>query len=275
MGLFTPFANLTNKFNPNDLANLTFWVDFSNTDFYTLSGAEITSITSKVSGVTSHTLNPSAPSGGGSTVRFSLVASLSNPSLNAARVTAMPTQYSATSWDTADDSAIVQGPKTNTTSHPDGMTFFVYNKEAVDKLGYLISRFNGATDRGVLFAENRIGITPFQPTGIYDFGAGADAVQYFDDTNFRDIIAVRENNGATRRAFRGRTLTATNATGNDTQNRTFRQFHNLGRYGTNSVAEAMPIGTHLCEIIQYNRVLSEFERNEVVAYLANKWCITI
>jgi len=276
MGLFTPFAYLKNKvatFSPNNIANLTFWVDFSNPDFYTTSGGEITSITSKVGGSTSHTLNPQAPSGGGSTVRYSVVASLSNPSLNAARVTAMPTQYLATSYNTTDDNAIVQGPKTNTTSFPDGMTFFVYNKEAVDKLGYLIARFNGSTDRGVLFAENRIGIAPYQPTGVYDFGVTAPQIQYYNDNRMQNVLLVRENNGASRRAFTSNTLVAANANGNDTQNRTFRQFHTLGRYGTNSIAEAIPIGTHLCEVIQYNRVLTDVERNQVITYLSNKWNI--
>jgi hypothetical protein len=268
MGLFTPFAYIKNKvatFNPNDLANLTFWIDFSNSSFYTLSGTDITEVYSKVAGSTSHTLNRVNVSNN----YYTLAASLSNPSLNSAKVVTRPTTYRASSWNTADNAAIVLGPKTDTTSNPDGVMFTVYNRGTISNAGYLISRYTGTTDRGVEYDTD----TGTPQTNIIGYDFNSPATQTYNTTGSANVVLTRVNNGSTATLFNGLTQTATGAK-NDAQNRTTRQFHNLGLFGSpTAVGETTPANVQYCEVIMYNRVLTDAERIQVVNYLSNKWSI--
>ena len=210
--------------------------------------------------------------------KWVVTGSLSQPSLNTALVISQSTTYGATNWNTAIDTNIVQGPKTNTTSYPNGETFFVINRSVnTNQLGYILTRFNGSTDRGAMFSENRVARTPWQQIGAYDFGVSSPQLQYFETLDSANQILTRVNSSAVRTIYRGSTQIATNSGGNDTQARTFRQFHNIGRFGTSlsSNAEQPPIGTMYCELIQYNRVLTTDERNNVWNYLSNKWNIPI
>ena len=270
MGLFTPFAYIKNKvavFNPNDLASLTFWVDFSNSNFYTLSGTDITEVYSKVGGVTSHTLNRVNVSNN----YYTLADSLSNSSLKSAKVVTRPTTYRASSWNTADDNAIVFGPKTNTTSNPDGTMFIVYNRGTISTAGYLISRYTGATDRGVQYNLS----TGTPQTDIIGYDQNSPVYQYYNTTDDANVILTRVNNGATSTIYNGATQMETDAR-NDAQNRTTRQFHNLGLFGSpTAVGETTPANVQYCEVIIYNRVLTNAERNQVISYLANKWNIGV
>lgn len=294
---FAPFSFLSPQqalgpaiTNPNEIADLTFWVDFSDTDFLEIintgSADYVNKIFSKVSGSTSHTLNPigvnnTSNFGGPGPAWMLVTSSLSKPSLNCGKIVQRPTTYWATNWNGTSNDAIVQGPKTNTTSYPDGMTFMVLNRTYNDNLGYLIARFNGSTDKGAFFTENRTGgsyppKTPQLTIGSYDFGGGID---YFDGSNNdANLILTRENNGVTRTLFLGNTQVGTDS-GNDTQNRTHRQFNSLGRYSngstTSTAAEHPPIDTYYCEVIQYNRVLTSEERTKVWNYLSNKWNISL
>jgi hypothetical protein len=241
-----------------------------------LSGTTINSVTSSFVSASVSLQTNIAPLGGSN--KLVLTGSLSQPSLNCGMVVNTSTTYGATNWNTANNDIIVQGPKTNTNSYPDGETFFVINRSVnTNQLGYILTRFNGSTDRGAMFSENRVARTPWQQFGAYDFGVGAPTLQYFETTGSANQILSRVNNGTVRTIYRGSTQIATNANGNDVQNRQFRQFHNIGRYGTlvGSNAEQPPIGTMYCELIQYNRVLTTDERNSVWNYLSNKWNITL
>ncbi len=286
---FTPFAFRNTQVatpgaitSPLEIIDCTFWLDFSNTSSMTVSGSLITSITSSIT-IASRSIDISQglTRTNSNYNYYKLTSSFSNPSLNCGVVTAYPTQYTSDKYNVASNDYIVQGPKTNTTSYPDGMTFMVINKEAVDQLGYLMCRWTGTSDRGALFTENRTGAgypskTPYLTTGVYDFGVSSPQVQYFDDNNNQNVILTRENDGATRTVWRGSTQTATNSGGNDTQNRSTRQFYHLGRYGSQlGSTEQTPIGTRYCEIIHYNRVLTSTERQQVWDYLSNKWDISL
>ena len=282
--IFAPFAfqqqvvSSAPAFVPTDIGDLTFWVDFNNTSKMNLSGTTINSVTSSFVSASGSLQTNLAPIGGSN--KLVLTGSLSQPSLNCALVISQSTTYGATNWNTAIDTNIVQGPKTNTTSYPNGETFFVINRSVnTNQLGYILTRFNGSTDRGAIFSENRTppARTPWQQFGAYDFGVSAPQVQYFETSGSANHILTRVNNGAVRTIYRGSTQIANNNNGNDTQNRTFRQFHNIGRYGTSlsSNVEQPPIGTMYCELIQYNRVLTTDERNNVWNYLSNKWNIPL
>jgi hypothetical protein len=281
--IFAPFAFqnsivIPSGFVPTDIGDLTFWVDFNNTSKMNLSGTTINSVTSSFVSASVSLQTNIAPLGGSN--KLVLTGSLSQPSLNCALVISQSTTYGATNWNTANDNIIVQGPKTNTTSFPDGETFFVINRSVnTNQLGYILTRFNPTnnTDKGTMFSENRVARTPWQQFGAYDFGVGAPTLQYFETTGSANQILSRVNNGAVRTIYRGSTQIATNNNGNDTQTRATRQFHNIGRYGltVSSNAEQPPIGTMYCELIQYNRVLTTTERNNVWNYLSNKWNITL
>jgi hypothetical protein len=270
--IFAPFAfqqQVTSApaFNPNNLSGLTFWVDMSNSSFYELSGTNITNIYSLVGGTTGHTLSRVNTSNG----FYTLTASTSNGSLNSAKVTSRPTTYRASSWDTADDNAIVFGPKTNTTSFPDGSMFVVYNRGTVSTAGYLISRYNGSTDRGVQYNL----ATGSPNTDIIGYDFNSPAYQYYNTTASANVILTRVNNGATSTIYTNGVLQTSNAK-NDTQNRTTRQFHNLGVYGSpTGTGDSTPVNTQYCEVIIYNRVLTESEINQVTTYLSNKWTIPV
>jgi hypothetical protein len=280
---FAPFAFQnqtvsTSSFLPTDINDLTFWVDFNNTSKMNLSGTTINSVTSSFVSASGSLQTNIAPRT--SSNKLVLTGSLSQPSLNCAMVISGSTTYGATNWNTANNDIIVQGPKTNTTSYPDGETFFVINRSVnTNQLGYILTRFNNvnSTDKGTMFSDNRVARTPWQQIGTYDFGVGAPTLQYFETTGSANQILSRVNNGAVRTIYRGSTQIATNANGNDTQNRTTRQFHNIGRYGINvpNNTEQPPIGTMYCELIQYNRVLTSDERTSVWNYLSNKWNITL
>lgn len=280
--IFAPFAFQQQvsmappAFVPTDIGDLTFWIDFNDATKMNVSSGVINSITSSFVSASVSLQTNLAPIGGSN--KWVVTGSLSEPSLNCALVISQSTTYGATNWNTTNNDIIVQGPKTNTTSYPDGETFFVINRSVnTNQLGYVLTRFNGSTDRGAMFSENRVARTPWQQFGAYDFGVSAPQLQYFETTGSANQILSRVNNGAVRTIYRGSTQIATNSGGNDTQNRTFRQFHNVGRYGTSlsSNAEQPPIGTMYCELIQYNRVLTTDERNDVWNYLSNKWNITL
>jgi hypothetical protein len=280
--IFAPFAfqqqvvSSAPAFVPTDIGDLTFWVDFNNTSKMNLSGTTINSVTSSFVSASVSLQTNIAPLGGSN--KLVLTGSLSQPSLNCALVISQSTTYGATNWNTANNDIIVQGPKTNTDSYPNGETFFVLNRSVnTNQLGYILTRFNGSTDRGAMFSENRVARTPWQQFAVYDFGVSNPQVQNFETTGSANQILSRVNNGTVRTIYRGSTQIATNANGNDVQNRQFRQFHNIGRYGTSvgSNAEQPPIGTMYCELIQYNRVLTTDERNSVWNYLSNKWNITL
>jgi hypothetical protein len=273
MGLFTPFAYIKNKvsaapvFNPNDLTNLTFWIDFSDPTFYTTSGTDITEVYSKVAGATSHTLNRVNASNN----FYTLSDSLSNSSLKSAKVVTRPTTYRASSWNTADDAAIVLGPKTNTTSNPDGTMFVVYNRGSISTAGYLISRFTGTVDRGVQY--NLATGTP--QTDIIGYDQNLPTYQYYNTNNDANAILARVNNGTTSTIYNNGELETT-GTRNDAQNRTTRQFHNLGMFGSpTAVGDTTPVNIQYCEVIMYNRVLTDSEIATVNAYLSNKWNIAL
>ena len=273
MGLFTPFAYIKNKvaaapvFNPNDLTNLTFWIDFSDPTFYTTSGTDITEVYSKVAGATSHTLNRVNVSNN----FYTLSDSLSNSSLKSAKVVTRPTTYRASSWNTADNNAIVLGPKTDTTSNPDGTMFVVYNRGSISTAGYLISRFTGTNDRGVQY--NLATGTPQTDIIGYDFNL--PTYQYYNTNNDANAILVRVNNGTTSTIYNNGEV-ETSGTRNDAQNRTTRQFHNLGMFGSpTAVGDTTPVNIQYCEVIMYNRVLTDSEIATVNAYLSNKWNIAL
>lgn len=279
---FAPFAfqnqiiSGTIPFSPTDIPDLTFWVDFNDTSKMNLTGNIINSVTSSFvsSSVSVNTyLQPITNSN-----KYILTGSLSQPSLNCALIVSQSTTYGSTAWNGGSNDQIVQGPKTDTTSYPDGYTFYVLNRTYTNQLGYLLTRFNGSTDRGSFYTENRPSPgSPQLDIGTYDFGVSSPQAQMFGTTGQANVILTRENNGANRTIWNGSTQKATNSGGNDTQNRTFRQFHNIGRYGTSlsSNAEQPPIGTYYCELIQYNRVLTSDERTQVWNYLSNKWNISL
>lgn len=277
---FAPFAfenyTSTGIVVPTDISDLTFWLDCNNTSKMNLSGTTINSLTSSFTSASVAVQFNIAPLAGSN--KMVLTGSLSQPSLNCAMVVSGSTTYGATNWNTASNDAIVQGLKTSGTTYPDGETFFVLNRSVnTNQLGYFFERYGGSTDRGAMFSDNRVARTPWQNIGGYDFGVTAPTLQYFETTGSAHQILSRVNNSATRTLYRGSTQIATNTGGNDTQNRTYRQFHNLGRYGT-SVAnntEMPPIGTMYCELIHYNRVLTTTERTNVWNYLSNKWNITL
>jgi hypothetical protein len=270
--IFAPFAFQNQvvsapAFNPNNLTNLTFWIDMSDSNFYTTSGTDVTAIYSKVAGATSHTLARVNTSNG----FYTLAASLSNGSLNSAKVTSRPTSYGASSWNTADDNAIVFGPKTNTTSYPNGSMFIVYNRGTISSAGYLISRYNGSTDRGVQYDLD----TGTPNTDIIGYDFNSPAYQYYNTTATANNILTRVNNDATSTIYRNGILQISGSK-NDTQNRTFRQFHNLGIFGSQTgTGDSTPIDTQYCEVIIYNRVLTDSEINQVTTYLSNKWNISL
>ena len=276
--IFTPFSivgSLGIIDNPNAIPDLCFWLDCNNTLAMNLSGTTINSLTSSFVS-NSVPLNTFIQPLAGSN-KMVLTGSLSNPGLKCAMVVSGSTSYGATNWNTANNDNIVQGPKTDTTSYPDGETYFVLNRSVnTNQLGYYFQRFNGSTDRGAFFSDNRVARTPWQNVATYDFGV-ANAVQYFGTTGSANVILSRVNSSAARTIYNGSTLVVTNAAGNDTQTRTMRQFHNVGRYGTvvSSNTEQPPIGTMYCELIQYNRVLTTDERKQVNTYLSNKWNITL
>jgi hypothetical protein len=270
--IFAPFAFQNQvvsapAFNPNDLTNLTFWIDMSDSNFYTTSGTDVTEIYSKVAGATSHTLARVNTSNG----FYTLAASLSNGSLNSAKVTSRPTSYRASSWNTADNNAIVFGPKTDTTSYPNGSMFVVYNRGTISSAGYLISRYNGTSDRGVQYDLD----TGTPNTDIIGYDFNSPAYQYYNTTATANNILTRVNNDATSTIYRNGVLQASGAK-NDTQSRTFRQFHNLGIFGSQTgTGDSTPIDTQYCEVIIYNRVLTDSEINQVTTYLSNKWNISL
>jgi hypothetical protein len=277
---FAPFAfeNIVvpSSFLPTDLSDLTFWMNWNDTSKMNLSGTTINSFTSSFTSASVPIQFNFAPLAGSN--KMVLTGSLSQPSLKCAMVVSGSTTYGATNWNTANNDNIVQGPKTNTTSYPDGETFFVLNRSVnTNQLGYLFERYNGTTDRGAFFSDNRVARTPWQQIAIYDFGVSAPTIQYFETTGSANVIVSRVNTSATRTIYRGSTQIATNTGGNDTQARNMRQFHNIGRYGTSvpSNTEMPPIGSMYCELIQYNRVLTTTERTNVWNYLSNKWNITL
>lgn len=271
--------------NPNEIADLTFWVDFSDSNFYALSGSNITEAYNRVDNTQQFRLLPYGIVNPGAVLQYlQLTPSLSNSSLNSARVTSYPTSYYSDIWVTGTPvmSKLVQGPKTNTTSYPDGMTFMVLNRSYVDRLGYYIARFNGSVDRGAFFSENRTTPpnnppkTPQLTIGTYDQNSG---IIYFDGSNNdANVILTRENNGATRTIFLGDTQVASDS-GNDTQTAVMRQFNALGKYYQGSTSfvqdEHPPIDTYYCEVIQYNRVLTTEERTKVWNYLSQKWNVSL
>lgn len=278
---FAPFAfqnqvmGSVPAFYPTDISDLTFWLDFSDASKMNVSSNLINSITSSfvsASGSLTTSLTPK-----GSCNKLKLTGSLSQPSLNCGVVISANSTYGATNWNTADNTNIVQGPKTNTTSYPDGMTFMVLNRTYSNELGYLLTRFDGSTDRGAFFTENRPSPgSPQLEIGTYDFGVSAPQIQLFGTTASGSVILTRENNGANRAIYRGSTYVTANSSGNDTQIRTMRQFHNLGRFGATCIPDTQPpLGTYYCELIQYNRVLTSGERTQVWNYLSNKWNIPL
>lgn len=272
--IFAPFAFRQQAvsaappaFNPNDLSNLTFWIDFSDSAFYTTSGTDIINVYSLTGGTTGHSLTRVNASNS----YYTLTASLSNPSLNSAKVTARPTTYRASSWSSTDNNAIVFGPKTDTTSYPDGSMFIVYNRGTISTAGYLISRYNGSTDRGVQYQLNTG--SPNKDIIGYDFNS--PAYQYYGTTSAADVILTRVNNGATSTIYNGSTQQAS-GNKNDTQNRTTRQFHNLGIYGSpTGTGDTTPVNMQYCEVIIYNRVLDASELSQVWTYLSDKWNISL
>ena len=245
-------------FTPNNITGLTFWTDFSDSNFYTTSGSSIINVYSKVNGSTSHTLNRVNTSNN----YYDLVTSLSNTGKTAAKVTTRPTTYQATSWNTADDNAIVFGPKTNTTDYPDGTMFVVLNRASISTAGYLISRagYNGSTliDQGVIYNLNT-GVTY---TNIIGYDNTYPTYQYYNTTGQTNVILTRENNSFTSTIYNGSTQQAS-GTRNNQQNRTFRQFHNLGIFGS-------PTGSG-----DTTPVITSGEKAQVWNYLSNKWNISL
>jgi len=270
---FAPFAfqnsqvTTTPTFDPNSISNLTFWVDFSNPNFYTTSGSSIINIYSLVGGTTGHTLARVNTSNN----YYTLTAGLSNSSLNTAKVVTRPTTYRASSWNTASDDAIVLGDKSNNTLHPNGTTFMVLNRGTISTAGYLLSRYNNSTDRGVMYNV----ATGATNTNIISYDFNSPAYLFYDTTASAHNILTRVNNGATATIYRGSTQTGTGSK-NDTQNRTTRQFHNIGMFGSpTGTGDTTPVNTQYCEILMYNRVLDSTELTTVWNYLSNKWSITL
>jgi hypothetical protein len=222
---------------------------------------------SKVGGATSHTLNRVNVSNN----YYTLADSLSNSSLKSAKVVTRPTTYRASSWNTATDAAIVLGPKTNTSSYPNGTMFVVYNRGSISTAGYLISRYTGTVDRGVQY--NLATGTP--KTDIIGYDQNSPAYQYYNTNNDDNAILVRVNNDTTSTIYNGLVEQASNAK-NDLQNRTTRQFHNLGMFGSpTAVGDTTPANIQYCEVIMYNRVLTNAERMQVTNYLSSKWNIAL
>jgi hypothetical protein len=255
------------SFNPNDLTDLTFWVDMSDSNFYTTSGSDITTIYSKVAGSTNATLTRVNASNN----YYQLAASTSNGSLNTAKVITRPTTYGSDRWGNNVGADATFGPKTDTTNYPDGSMFVVINRGTISTAGYLISRYNTGTDRGVIY--NLSTGSPNTDTIGYDYNS--PAYQYYNTTGAANQILTRVNDGATATIYRGNTQQATGSK-NDTQNLRTRQFHNMGIYGSpTGTGDTTPVNTQYCEIIIYNRVLNSTELNQVWNYLSNKWSISL
>lgn len=269
---FVPFSfwnsqAATPTFDPNSISNLTFWVDFSNPNFYTTSGSSIINVYSLVGGTTGHTLTRVNTSNN----YYTLASSLSKPALNTAKVVTRPTTYRASSWNTADDNAIVLGAKSNNTLYPDGTTFLVMNRGTISTAGYLLSRYTTTTDRGVIYNV----ATGSTNTNIISYDYNSPAYLYYNTTASANVILTRTNANATATIYNGSTQTGTGSK-NDTQNRTTRQFHNLGIFGSpTGTGDTTPVNEQYCEIIMYNRELNSTELTTVWNYLSNKWNITL
>jgi hypothetical protein len=257
----------TPPFGPNSLTGLTFWTDFSDSSFYTTSGTDIIDVYSKVNGSTTHTLNRV----NSSNKYYQLATSLSNTGRNAAKVILRPTTYRASSWNTADNDAIVFGPKTNTTSYPDGTMFIVLNRGTIFTPGYIISRYNNISDQGVVYDLD----TGTPNTNIIGYDNSYPTYQYYNTTGSANVILTRENNSDITTIYNGSTQEASGIK-NNTQNRTYRQFHNLGMFGSPTASgDTTPINTYYCEVIIYNRVLTAGEKTQVWNYLSTKWNISL
>ena len=256
------------SFNPNDISNLTFWVDMSDSNFYTVTGGTVvTQIFSIVGGVTGETLSRVNTSNN----HYTLTASTSNGALNSAKVTARPTTYRSNKWNNGVAADATFGPLTNTTSFPDGSMFIVMNRGTISTAGYIVSRYNGSTDRGVVYNLS----TGSPNTDIIGYDFNSPAYQYYNTTGAANHILTRVNNGGTSTIYRGSSQQATGSK-NDTQNLTTRQFHNLGIYGSPTGAgDTTPVNEQYCEIIIYNKVLNSTELNQVWDYLSSKWNISL
>jgi len=272
--IFAPFAYKQQAvssgpapaFNPNDISDLTFWVDMSDSDFYTTSGSDITSIYSIVGGVTGGTLSRVNASNN----YYQLVSSTSNSSLTTAKVTTRPTTYRYDKWTSGTEADVTFGPKTATTSYPDGSMFVVLNRGTISTAGYIISRFNGGTDRGVIYDLNGT-----NPSDIIGYDYNSPAYQYYNTTGGANQILTRVNDSATSTIYKGSTQQTTGSK-NDTQGTQTRTFHNMGIYGSpTGTGDTTPVNTQYCEIIIYNRVLNSTELNQVWNYLSNKWTISL
>jgi len=227
----------------------------------------VTEIFSKVAGSTNTTLSRVNTSN----QHYQLASSLSNGALNTAKVTARPTTYRSSTWNNGIAADATFGPKTNTTSYPDGSMFVVINRGTISTAGYLISRFNGSTDRGVIYNLS----TGSPNTDIIGYDFNSPAYQYYNTTGAANHILTRVNNGATSTIYRGSSQQATGSK-NDTQNLTTRQFHNLGIYGSpTGTGDTTPVNEQYCEIIIYNRVLDAGELSQVWNYLSTKWNISL
>lgn len=269
---FTPFSfygqSVPTINNPNEIDDLTFWLDFNNTGSMVLNGSNIVAITSSF--VSSSNNIEQYITGSSGTSAFKLTGSLSNPSKQCALVVAQPTQYGLIGASGAGNPSIVQGPKTYTNEYPDGMTFMVLNRTFSDFQGYYLTRFNGAVDYGTFYALS--GGSP--PALNLYAGDYATSGLSLNATSTPNIIMTRENSGTSRKAWNGSTLTASD-TANVTQSGNARQFYNIGRFSMFGTTESIPLGTYYCEIIHYNRVLTSTERTKVWNYLSKKWNITL
>ena len=259
------------SFTPNSLTGLTFWTDFSDNSFYTTSGSSIIDVYSKVNNSTTHTLNKVNSSNN----NYTLVNSLSNTGITAAKVVTRPTNYIASSWNTVNDNAIVFGPKTNTTSYPDGTIFVVLNRGTISYPGYVLSRagYNGSTlvDQGVIYNLN----TGTTNTNMISYDNTYPSYLYYNTTSSANVILTRVNNGPNATIYNGSTQQGT-GTKNVTQDRTFRQFSSLGAFGNPVLAsDSPPENTYYCEVIIYNRILSDSEKTQVWNYLSTKWNISL
>jgi hypothetical protein len=275
--IFAPFAYKQQAvsaapptpFNPNDLTDLTFWIDFSDTSFLALDGTQ-TEILSAYS-IVANTINATLSRVNGSNYRYSYVNSLSNSSLRCAKVINRPTSYRSNKWNNGVAADATFGPKTNTTSYPDGSMFIVLNRGTISTAGYIISRYNGSTDRGVIYDL----ATGSPNTDLIGYDYNSPAYQYYNTTANAHQILTRVNDSATSTIYRGSSQQATGSK-NDTQDLTTRQFHNLGIYGSpGGSGDATAVNEHYCEIIIYNRVLNSTELNQVWNYLSNKWTISL
>jgi hypothetical protein len=201
---------------------------------------------------------------------YDLVTSLSNTGKTAAKVLTRPTTYRATSWNTADNNAIVFGPKTNTNDYPNGTMFVVLNRGTISTPGYLISRYDGSFDYGVQYDLNST--NPSQIIG-YDFYY--PTYQYYNTTGQTNVILTRENNNQYSTIYNGSTQQETGIR-NTQEDRTTRQFHNLGMFGSpTGTGDTTPVNTYYCEVIIYNRTLTSGEKAQVWSYLSNKWNISL